>query len=93
MIIPIGCAQWALVDPRDLIRVDEAPPPVPNNLCVDGGGWRKTIGKTTGKTMGKSVKRWGEVNFEAKNGRSSTKDAGLNGIEARKEVKMKVSEW
>lgn len=26
---------WALVDPRDLIRVDEAPPPVPNNLCVD----------------------------------------------------------
>ncbi|OLP83628.1 hypothetical protein AK812_SmicGene35602, partial [Symbiodinium microadriaticum] len=35
---------WALVDPRDVIRVDEAPPPTPNNFCTDelGGersGW------------------------------------------------------
>lgn len=29
--------QWALVDPRDLIRADEAPPPTPNNFCVDRG--------------------------------------------------------
>lgn len=26
---------WALVDPRDVIRVDEAPPPTPNNFCTD----------------------------------------------------------
>ncbi|CAE8597696.1 unnamed protein product [Polarella glacialis] len=26
---------WALVDPRDLIRADEAPPPTPSNLCSD----------------------------------------------------------
>jgi len=31
-------SQWALVDPRDLIRADEAPPPTPNNFCVDRGG-------------------------------------------------------
>eukprot|EP00913_Durusdinium_trenchii_P016075 g15109.t1 len=29
---------WALVDPRDLIRTDEAPPPTPSNFCQDAFG-------------------------------------------------------